>query len=279
MIIQDIKKICKIYNIWPSQENGQNFVISQQVIQVIESASLKPADCVLEVGPGLGFLTQQLIKVAKRVVSVELDKQIFSFLTGQFLVEKNLELINQDILKFNPASIDLKKYKIVANLPYNITSFFLRRFLNLDDYKPTAMTLMLQKEVAERICAKPGAMSLLAISVQVFCQPEITYMVSKNDFWPQPKVNSAIINFNLIKTNQEFKKWLGQINDSFFWRIIKIGFSARRKQLHNNLSAGLKIDSQQIKKIFISLNLAENIRPQDLSIDDWLKLCINLENI
>ena len=126
MIIQDIKKICKIYNIWPSQENSQNFVISQQVIhQVIESASLKPADCVLEVGPGLGFLTQQLIKVAKRVVSVELDKQIFSFLTGQFLVEKNLELINQDILKFNPASIDLKKYKIVANLPYNISYNFI----------------------------------------------------------------------------------------------------------------------------------------------------------
>ncbi|MBN1779129.1 MAG: ribosomal RNA small subunit methyltransferase A [Candidatus Buchananbacteria bacterium] len=278
MNTQEIKKICKIYDIRPDHDKGQNFLISPAAMdQVIQAAQLSPNDSVLEIGPGLGFLTARLIEQAKRLVSVELDYKLFRFLLSQFPNNKKLDLVNQDILKFDPTEHGLVDYKIVANLPYNITSFFLKKFLTLQAGKPKSMTLMLQKEVAERICAKPGSMSLLSISVQVYCQPEITARISKNDFWPVPKIDSAVINLNAIMTNQMFKKWLGSVNENDFWQVVRIGFSARRKQLHNNLSAGLHIASLEAKSCLLAVGLAENVRPQDLSIGDWLGLVKKLK--
>jgi 16S rRNA (adenine1518-N6/adenine1519-N6)-dimethyltransferase len=183
---------------------------------------------------------------------------------------KNVEVINEDILKFSPANYKLQNYKIVANLPYNITSIFLRKFLE-SEKKPEFMTLMLQKEVAERICAQPGKMSLLSVSVQFYAKPEIIQIVPKEDFWPSPEVDSAIIKIIshpklLLNKEKEEKD---------FFRLVKFGFSAKRKMLKNNLAAGFKIDQTEVENKIVKAGLNSKIRAQELLINDWLKLLDN----
>jgi len=277
-MIKKIKAICQLYGIKPQRDKGQNFLINQEVIEkIIAAAGILPEDIILEVGPGLGILTEALIKKAKKVLSIELDKNLFDFLKIKFKGAGNLELINQDILKWrttNSNAFDLN-YKIVANLPYNITSIFLREFLSKDP-KPSAMILLLQKEVAERICCQAGKMSLLAVSVQLYGSPEIIDLVPNSDFWPEPQVNSAILKISNIKSDKEVDVYLGDISVKQFWRVVKVGFSARRKQLSNNLAAGLKVEQKLVKNILTGMNIDSDVRAQRLSVDDWLALAKNL---
>jgi len=278
-MIEQIKNICRTYGIRPQRAKGQNFLISREVLkQIIEAANLKSIDTVLEVGPGLGVLTEALVKRAKRVVSVELDKNLFSFLQVKFAAAKNLKLINDDILNWQIADrkLQIADYKIVANIPYNITSNFIRKFLS-NDPKPISMTLLVQKEVAERICAPAGEMSLLSVSVQLYGKPEIVSVVGKKNFWPEPEVDSAILKISAIKTAQETAAWLGEIKEKQFWQLVKIGFSARRKKLSNNLSAGLRVDASVIKKVLNQVGLDDKIRAQNLKIDDWMRLAKTLK--
>jgi len=279
-IIKQVKQICQAYDITPNRSKGQNFLISQKVLeQIAACANLSTDDEILEVGPGLGILTELLVKRAKRVISVELDKKLFTFLQLKFSEVKNLELINDDILKFQPKSLKLSalSYKIVANLPYNITSIFLKKFLT-DEFRPKEMTLLVQKEVAQRICASPGQMSLLAISIQLYASPKIISIVDKSNFWPSPEVNSAVIKIENIKSSKEVDNYLKGITEQFFWRIVKIGFSSKRKQLQNNLAAGLKISNDQVKKVLKKANFDPQIRAQNLSITDWITLAQNLSS-
>lgn len=278
MIKQDffrqVEEICRKYDIKPTKDKGQNFLLNQEVINSIISASaVNKYDQVIEIGPGLGILTEKLVKNAKFVIAVELDLKIFRFLKAKFLDVKNLKLVQDDILKLNINDLVSGDYKIVANLPYNITSFFLKKFLTAPN-KPKDLTLLLQKEVAERICAKPGAMSLLAISVQLYGEPEIIEVVDRKDFWPSPKVDSAIIKISAIKNQVAVDNFFsGGVTEKFFWQIVKIGFASKRKQLHNNLASGLKIPSMEVKKILNQANFDEKTRAQSLGVDDWLKLC------
>jgi len=277
-ILDQIKQICKIYGIRPSREKGQNFLINPEIIKKIAAAAgLSPKDTVLEVGPGLGILTEELVKKTGRVVSVELDRKLFDFLKVKFVNVKNLELINEDALNFLAISYKLKakSYKIVANLPYNITSHFLKKFLTGPN-KPEDMTLLLQKEVAQRICAKPGEMSRLSVSVQLYGRPRIIDYADKNNFWPKPAVDSAVLKISEIKSQAEVDNYLAGINEKNFWRIVKIGFSAKRKQLGNNLAAGLKIPASEVKKSLNQANFDEKIRAQNLSVSDWLALAKKL---
>lgn len=277
-MLKQVKFICQAYGIWPQRSKGQNFLISRKVLdKIVKAADLSKNDTVLEVGPGLGILTEALIKRVKRVISVELDKKLFAFLQVKFKEVKNLELINEDILKFQVSSSKFQDYKVVANLPYNITSNFLRKFLS-NEPKPSSMVLLIQKEVAERICAQLGKMSLLSVSVQLYGQPAIIQIVGRQNFWPQPEVDSAILKISAIKSQQEITQWLGQISEKEFWQIVKVGFSAKRKQLANNLAAGLKIASQEAKKILKKVNLDPQIRAQNLTPTDWLKLAKSLKN-
>jgi len=279
-IVEQIKFIGKTYDIWPERNKGQNFLINIGVVdEMIAAADLSGDDEVLEVGPGLGILTEGLIGKAKRVVSVELDNKIFGFLKIKFAEIANLELVNGDILKFNPANYDLKSnvYKIIANLPYNITSFFLKTYLT-GDFRPESMTLLLQKEVAQRICAGPGKMSLLAISVQLYGEPKIIGYVGKNNFWPKPEVDSAIIKIDRIKNPSLVDNYLDGISEKEFWRLVKIGYSAKRKQLQHNLAAGLKQPAVEIKKLLISANFNDKIRAEKLSVSDWIRLAKKLKN-
>lgn len=279
-IIKQVKNICRLYNIKPQKSKSQNFLINPTVIHdMIAAADIQPGQAVLEIGPGLGVLTEKLVQAARRVISVELDSKLFGFLQAKFSGASNLELINEDILKFNPASYKLQatSYKIVANLPYHITSIVLRKFLTMP-YRPAAMTILIQKEVAERICAKPGQMSLLALSVQAYGQPDVIKIVDKNNFWPVPEVDSAILRISKIKSQTEVDNLFSEIGESAFWRLVKIGFSARRKQLQNNLAAGLKISANEAKKSLASAGFNPQIRPQNLSVLDWLRLAKLLKN-
>ncbi|MCK4539919.1 ribosomal RNA small subunit methyltransferase A, partial [Candidatus Parcubacteria bacterium] len=209
-LLQKTKQICKENNIKPARSRGQNFLINENVYDlIVNSAEIDKNDTVLEVGPGLGFLTEKLAKKAKRVIAVELDDKLADLLRVNLKEKKisNVEVVNENILDVNFEAGEKKElsseaselsswqrmnYKIVANIPYNITSVFLRKFLSSEN-KPSSMVLMLQKEVAERVTAKPGKMSLLAVSVQFYADVKIIDFVSKTDFWPMPAVDSAVV--------------------------------------------------------------------------------------
>jgi 16S rRNA (adenine1518-N6/adenine1519-N6)-dimethyltransferase len=268
-LLEFTKKQCQKNNINPARSKGQNFLISEKVYdKIIESAELKKNDIILEVGPGLGFLTRKLAKIADKVIAVELDDKLAKILHTSLVSEgiKNVKVLNEDVLKFQISDLRFKneKFKIVANLPYNITSYFLRNFLSAE-IKPELMVLMLQKEVAQRIVAKPGEMSKLSVSVQYYSRPLIVEIVKPNDFWPRPEVESAIVKFELIRS-------LPELNEKSFFRLVRIGFSSKRKMLKNNLAAGLHFSQDKIKKLLIESNIKELARAQDLSLDNWLEL-------
>jgi 16S rRNA (adenine1518-N6/adenine1519-N6)-dimethyltransferase len=297
-LLEQTIKLCQEYGIKPARSKGQNFLINEKVYDdIVAVADINKDDVILEVGPGLGFLTEKLAEKAGKVIAVELDDKISVYLKNKFKKKKidNIEVVNEDVLKLitnyelritnntSPlASLLIRRggasdnelgrcvFKIVANLPYNITSIFLRKIFELEN-KPDLMVLMLQKEVADRIVAKPGKMSVLAVSLQLYSQPKIIQYVSKKDFWPSPEIDSAIIEFTphplpplLIRRGDEGVRC--------FFRLVKFGFSARRKMLKNNLSAGFRIEQKEIENILVEMGLNPMCRAQDLSVEDWVKL-------
>ena len=268
MTLSQIRQVCNQYDIRPAKSRGQNFLIDQNIVKkIMVVAELGKDDVVLEVGPGLGTLTKELLlSQAKKIIAVELDKKINEFLKAEFFEEKKLELVEGDILKINLKDLELAdfKYKIVANLPYNITAQFLRLFLEHSP-RPKEIIVMVQKEVAQRIIAKAGEMSVLAVAAQFFGEPKILFKVGHDCFWPEPEVDSAVIKIDL-------KSDLPPVDVKKFFRIVRIGFSARRKQLHNNLAAGLGLKNSQIKQFFNNFGWREDIRAQDLGVEDWIKL-------
>ena len=262
------KEICRILEIKPARSKGQNFLINERIYDdIIKASNIGPDDEVLEVGPGLGFLTVRLVEKAKKVVAVELDDKLAAYLYTGFGVtnQEKVKIINQDILRFNPSSEFSGKYKIVANLPYNITSIFLRTFLS-GQYKPESIVLMLQKEVTERIIAQPPDMSLLAISVQHYAEPEIICQVRAEYFWPTPEVDSAVIRFTIKPPIFSAEQ------DKMFFRLVKAGFSAKRKMLKNNLGGGLRIEPEKIGAAFKLVGINDKERAENLSLENWYQL-------
>ncbi|OGZ19355.1 MAG: ribosomal RNA small subunit methyltransferase A, partial [Candidatus Nealsonbacteria bacterium RBG_13_38_11] len=230
---KNIKNLLKNEQIKPLKRLGQNFLVNNKAIKkIIKAANLNLEDLVLEIGPGLGALTTELAKRVKKVIAVEKDKNMVKLLEENLRFE-NLEIVNKDILKFVPR---LKNYKIVANLPFYLTSPVVRRFLENVKSKPQQMILIVQKEVGQRICANPLKMSILAISVQAYAKTEIVSYVSKKSFWPVPKVDSAIIRITPCLSNYTY---LYPKKREIFFKIVKAGFSQPRKQLINNLSKKL----------------------------------------
>jgi len=272
-----IKRILKEYNTFAQKKFGQHFLIDQDVLNnIITAAKLKPNDIVLEIGPGLGTLTRALSSFVKQVVAVEKDpeiirvfKSINSDLTGIEIVQDNALMLDR---KFFKTYLN-KPYKLIANLPYYLTSAIIRFFLQ-GHFSPNMMVLMVQKEVAERIISTPPNANLLSIIIQFYGQPEIISNVSKNAFWPQPKVDSAII--RIIP----YKKKLGTlISDEKLFQTIKAGFSEKRKQLHNSLTSSLHLDSAIIKKVLTQSGIKSSRRAQTLTIAEWIKLHQSLQNI
>jgi 16S rRNA (adenine1518-N6/adenine1519-N6)-dimethyltransferase len=275
----EIKSLLSKYETRPSKGLGQNFLIDKRILEkIIESAEIKITDTILEVGPGLGTLTRELAKSAGEVIAVEKDETMIEILKETLKDHSNVQVIPGDILKLDPKPYTLNPYKVVANIPYYLTSPLIRKFLESEN-QPSEMILMLQKEVAQRICAKPGKMSILAVSVQFYANAKIISYVSKNCFWPAPKIDSAII--KIIPKAQSPKP---KINVGLFFKIVKAGFSQPRKQLAGNLSKILppKADQPGAGKIKATeWLLANNIKPtqraETLSVGDWINLTNTFE--
>jgi len=261
-----IKSLLKKYKIRPQKRFGQNFLTDKSVLRkIIAAADLLPTDIILEIGSGTGILTKELAKRTKRVIAVEKDYKMVEILKKETKSFKNVKIVQGDILRIQNSEFRIQNsYKVAANLPYYIVSPVLRKFLESKN-PPKKMILMTQKEVAQRICAKPPNMNLLAVSVQFYAKPKIVSFVSKKSFWPEPKVDSAILRITQIHTDKK--------TDSHrFFKIVKAGFSQPRKQIINNLSKGLKIEKEKIENWLQKNGVRPERRAETLSLRDWTGL-------
>ncbi len=265
---KDTKHLFLKRGVHPKKRLGQNFLIDKNVLgKIVRAGNITSKDIILEIGPGTGTLTRELVKKAKKVIAVEKDPAMVEILRKSFKDTKNLEIIQKDILKMDPPQ---KPYKVIANLPYYIVSPLIRKFLEAGR-KPISMTLMVQKEVGQRICATPPRMSLLAVCIQFYSDPKIISYVSKKAFWPKPKVNSAII---------EIKPKLKIVPCETFFEVVKAGFCHPRKQILNTLSAKLalrtsskvKSNKEKVRAWLLKNKIAPSQRPETLSVEDWIKL-------
>jgi len=265
---KEIKNILLQYDTRPSKRLGQNFLIDKNVLQkIILASNLNKNDIVLEVGPGIGTLTQELAKNAGKVIAIEKDEKMIKVLKETLKDYKNIEIINADVLRYK---LQTTHYKLISNIPYYLTSPLIRKFLESDN-PPQEIILMVQKEVAQRICSKPPNMSLLAVSAQFYADAKIVSYVSKNCFWPAPKVDSAIIKIiPRPPSSAEFGGTRGSAQ--LFFRIVKAGFSHPRKQLAGNFSKTLKIDRKKIDSWLLKNNVKPTQRAETLSVEDWKNL-------
>jgi len=257
-----IKELLQKYSKRPSKSMGQNFLIDKSVLaNIIKTANIEPGDTVLEIGPGIGTLTQELAKKAARVITVEKDPMMVAILQETLVGFSNVKVLQEDILS---AKLELpEKYNVVANVPYYITSPIIRLFLEAK-HQPQEMVLMVQKEVAQRICATPPDMSILAVSVQFYAKTNIIATVSKGCFWPVPNVDSAIIVITPTPTKN--------VDTAKFFKIIKAGFAHPRKQLAGNLTEGLGMQKTDVETWLLQHNIKPNQRAETLSLQDWLNL-------
>jgi len=249
---------------------GQHFLIDEEVLdEIIAAAQLTRSDVVVEVGPGLGVLTAGLAERAGRVIAIELDDKLAEILRQTLSACENISIVNDDVLKVNLATLLEGKsaiYKVVANLPYYITSPVLRHFLEAD-IKPQIIVVMVQKEVAEEITAKPGKMSLLSIGVQLYGIPEIIKYVPARCFYPAPEVDSAVLKV------VPYTEPLVEITDrEGFFALVRAGFSAARKQLANSLSQGLSIPKAEALSLLEQGKIEPGRRAETLSIEEWARL-------
>ena len=261
--------VLKQYGLRADKKLGQNFLQDPIALEsIVQAAEIQPTDTVLEVGPGLGSLTRYLATAALQVVAVELDADLIPPLESVTRSYNNIHIVHGDILKISPKElIHSQDYLVVANIPYYITSAIIRHLLE-NDPKPRRIVLTIQKEVADRICAKPGDMSLLALSVQIYGKPRIAERIPANAFFPAPKVDSAVLCIDIYPSPIIQTKLLG-----VFFKLIKAGFHQKRKTLRNSLSSGLHIPAPEIEKLLSNANIDPMRRAETLSIEEWQTVC------
>ena len=252
----------------PNKSFGQNFLVDRSTLmRIVEAAEIDASDAVLEVGAGTGVLTRELAKRARRVVAVELERDMLTLLAEITSGYTNVELLARNLLYLDPAEIfGQAPYKLVANLPYYITAPTFRHFLESAN-PPRLLVVMVQYEVAQRIVAGPGDLSLLGVSIQFYGQPKIIARVPADSFYPAPKVDSAILR---VEVNPQ-APLTHEERESFF-RVVQAGFSARRKQLHNSLTHGLHHKNEDIRSWLAAANIDATRRAETLSIEEWLQL-------
>lgn len=276
-----IKELLHKHGIRPSKRLGQNFLVNRRVLEdFLELVDISPNDIIVEVGAGAGTITKELVKHAKRVIAVEKDTRLIPILRETLKDIHNVEIIEGDIrrlpnlesrisnLESSKFKIQNSKFKLVGNLPFYLTNFLIRSFLE-SEHPPTAMTLVVQKEVGERICAKPPHMNILAVAVQYYGNPKIITRIPRSSFWPQPEVEGAILMIAPLRTANTNTK-----NREMFFKLIRAGFSHPRKYLLRNLSSGLNLIQEIVEKEFGLLGLKLTARPQELPLEDWEKLSL-----
>lgn len=249
---------------------GQSFLFDEQILaRIAAAAALGPQDEVLEIGPGLGHLTIHLAALAARVVAVELDERLLPIL-GQHLPKgAPVEFVHGDILEIDPAAFFADRpYKVVANVPYYITGAILRHLLS-EVRPPEIMVVTVQKEVAERLTAPPGRLSLLAVSVRFFGEVSVVATVKAGAFWPRPTVDSAVVRIDLSAR----PAW--GVSESSFFRVVRAGFSQKRKQLKNNLTA-LGLNRDEVEAALDQSGIDGRRRAETLTVSEWVSLVRSL---
>jgi len=255
---------------------GQHFLIDRRVLDtIVAAADLAPGDTVVEVGPGLGTLTAELLETGASVVAVEVDAKLASALESKFSSSRRLAIVNADVLDLDPADLVRRgdiggggtgRYKVVANLPYYVAAAILRHFLEASS-RPASMVVMVQKEVGRSIAAGPGNMGLLGVSVQVYGKPAIVDCVPPSAFYPEPKVDSAIVRIDV------HDRPLVDAGDAAgFFEIVRAGFSAPRKQVRNSLGIGLNVEPAEAADLLAEAGISPERRPGTMSIEEWARL-------
>jgi len=264
----DIPALLRQHGLRPEKGLGQNFLLDESALQqIVVTAMVTNQDTVLEIGAGLGSLTRHLAMAAGSVIAVELDERMLPPLRQVLAPFNNVHIVRGDILALDPAQlIPSGNYLVVANIPYYITSALLRHLLE-SPRPPARLVLTIQKEVASRICAMPGDLSLLALSVQVYGQPHITAHIPAGAFYPPPKVDSAVLRVDLYPTPRIPYPLL----DSFF-RLSKAGFSQKRKTIRNALAGGLGWSTARVGELLQAAQIDPFRRAETLSLDEWLRL-------
>ena len=275
-LFEETKFLMKKYGITANKNLGQNFLIDESVIiDACDSANINKEDLVIEIGPGLGTLTKYILERAGKVICVELDDRMIDILKERFFLYENFEIINEDVLKVDLHKLikeekneNIKNVKIVANLPYYITTPIIMKLLE-ERLDLQSITVMVQKEVAERLIAVPGERFTGAItySVYYYADSENVRIVDKSSFIPEPSVESEVINLK-IRENPP----VNVNNEELFFKLIKIAFMQRRKTLVNSLSNSGFIEKNKIIEILKQLNINENIRAEKLSIQDFANI-------
>ena len=244
---------------------GQHWLRDREKLShIADCADLSDQDVVLEIGPGLGTLTSELLRRSGKVIAVEYDSELAKKLPAQF-PGKNLQVVNDDILKFDLSTLPVG-YKVVANIPYYITSKIIQVLMTSAN-KPSIVVLLVQREVAERLAARPGQMSILAISAQIFADVSLGQIVKAECFTPPPKVYSQV-----VVLRQRQTPFLTDISEEDFFMVVKAGFSEKRKKLRSSLSGGLKMQKVEIEQALNAAKIDPNDRAEMLSLDDWARL-------
>ncbi len=279
-LLAETKGLLRHFGLRARKGLGQHFLIDEGVLQLISSsAELTTADVIIEVGPGLGVLTRELARQAGWVIAIELDNKLAAILKQSLASFDNVTILNEDILGIDPAALLNEQkaifppsigsplsYKVIANLPYYITSLVLRHFLEAS-VKPQIMVVMVQKEVAEAIVAEPGQMSLLSVSVQFYGKPRIIGYVPAQCFHPPPEVDSAILRVDL------YPQLPVAVRDSTsFFKLVRAGFTASRKQLVNSLAQGLGLPKAEVLSLLIEADIVPQRRAETLTLEEWAQL-------
>jgi 16S rRNA (adenine1518-N6/adenine1519-N6)-dimethyltransferase len=283
---ENVMERVRRYQIDPKKSLGQNFLVDATYLdRIVAAADLTPADTVLEIGPGVGTLTSRLAAQAGHVVAVELDNRLIELLRADFVDQPHVQIVHADILDVDPPALLAahgiegsaaeyvnrdyldRNYKVVANLPYYITSLVLRQLLETTA-PPSLAVLMVQKEVAERICAPPGDLSLLAVSVQFYAIPRMVLRVPAGAFYPAPKVDSAVLRLEVRP-----EPAVTTVSPKAFFRVVRAGFGQKRKQLANSLSAGLALPKSVVQNALENAAIDPKRRAETLSLPEWGTLC------
>lgn len=271
----NVPAVLRQHGLRPNKKLGQNFLQDPFTLaSIVSAAEIEPTDTVLEIGPGLGSLTRHLAQSARQVIAVELDQRLIPPLRAVTATYENINIIHGDILKLSIEELMQEpNYLVVANIPYYITSAIIRHLLE-NEHKPRRIVLTLQKDVAKRICAAPGDMSLLALSVQVYGQPRIANQIPAEAFFPTPKVDSAVLCIDIYPIPQVKPELLNT-----FFKLLKAGFSQKRKTLRNSLSAGLNIPPSKAELFLKQAGIDPMRRAETLSIQEWSALAADQQNI
>lgn len=266
----DAATVLKRYGLRPDKKLGQNFLQDSSALEkIVNSAEIRSDDCVLEIGPGLGSLTRYLADSARSVTAVELDPDLIPPLKAILTPHPNVRIIHGDILELSISNlVEQPGYIAAANIPYNITSAIIRHLLESEP-RPRRIVLTIQKEVAERICAKPGDLSLLALSVQVYGSPRIVAKIPAGAFYPAPNVDSAILRVDIYN-----EPIIQRENLPRFFKFIRAGFGQKRKTLRNSLAAGLHIKPTEAEAMLVSAGIDPMRRAETLSLEEWDRLVL-----